>query len=245
MPVKLDLGPRIPRMTMSDEVISRFKDLIARRVLVPGGRLPPERTLAEALDVSRPTLRQGLRALQILGVIRSRQGSGSYLSDHPSDILKAPLEFALAMKGDMTGDMFEARFAIELKLAELAAQRRTETDLREMRAALDAMQAAMGDAELWCKHEIRFHNAIVQAARNSVLATIMEMLSHLLLESRKQTVRLLNDYSGSYRLHDNVFQAIEAGDPARATAAMVEHFSVLAHMRRDGNVNEAKTAHPE
>jgi GntR family transcriptional repressor for pyruvate dehydrogenase complex len=230
--VKLDLGPRISRMTMSDEVISRFKDLISRRVLVPGEKLPPERTLAEAMDVSRPTLRQGLRALQILGVIRSRQGSGSYLSDQPSDILKAPLEFALAMKGTMTDDMFEARFTMELKLAELAAQRRTDADLAEMRGALDAMQAAMGKPELWCKHEIRFHEAIVQAARNSVMATMMEMLSHLLLESRKQTVLLLNDYPRSYRLHDNVFQAIEAGDPARAAAAMVEHFSVLAHMRQ-------------
>lgn len=235
--MKLDLGPRIPRMSMSDEVISRFKDLITRRVLVPGEKLPPERTLAEAMDVSRPTLRQGLRALQILGVIRSRQGSGSYLSDRPSDILKAPLEFALAMKGTMTGDMFEARFAIEVKLAELAAQRRTEADLKEMRSALSSMQAAMGNPELWCKHEIRFHDAIVQAARNPVMATVMEMLSHLLLESRKQTVLLLNDYNRSYRLHDNVFQAIEAGDPVRATAAMVEHFSVLAHMRRDGEVN--------
>jgi len=221
-------------MTMSDEVISRFKDLIGRRVLVPGEKLPPERALAEAMDVSRPTLRQGLRALQILGVIRSRQGSGSFLSDQPSAILKAPLEFALAMKGTMTDDLFEARFAIELKLAELAAQRRTDADLGEMRAALKAMQAAMGNPEIWCKHEIRFHEAIVQAAQNSVMATIMEMLSHLLLESRKQTVLLLNDYPQSYRLHANVFQAIEARDRARATAAIIEHCAVLAHMRQDG-----------
>lgn len=236
--MKLDLGPRISRMTMSDEVISRFKDLIIRRVLVPGDKLPPERTLAEAMQVSRPTLRQGLRALQVLGVIRSRQGSGSYLSDRPSDILKAPLEFALAMKGAMNGDMFEARFTIEVKLAELAAQRRTDEDLIEMQAALDAMSAAKGNPELWCKHEIRFHTAIVQAARNSVMATIMEMLSHLLLESRKQTVRLLNHYSLSYRLHEKVFLAIKDGDPARATTAMVEHFQVLADMRKDKNKTE-------
>jgi GntR family transcriptional repressor for pyruvate dehydrogenase complex len=220
-------------MTMSDEVISRFKDLIKRRVLVPGERLPPERNLAEAMDVSRPTLRQALRALQILGVIRSRQGSGSYLSDTPNDILKAPLEFALAMKGAMAIDLFEARFAIEVKLAELAARRRTGEDLQEMRNALCDMQTAMGQPEEWCKHEIRFHDVLLKAARNSVMASIMEMLSHLLLESRKQTVRLLSNYPASYRLHEDIFLAIEAGDPHRATRAMMEHFSVLENMRRD------------
>jgi DNA-binding FadR family transcriptional regulator len=75
----LDLGPRIQRVVISDEVVARLKSLISKGVFHAGSKLPSERDLADALAVSRPTLRQAIRALQILGVIRSRQGSGSIL----------------------------------------------------------------------------------------------------------------------------------------------------------------------
>jgi GntR family transcriptional repressor for pyruvate dehydrogenase complex len=212
---------------MSDEVIGRFKDLIARRVLAPGAKLPSERDLAQSMDVSRPTLREALRTLQILGVVKTRQGSGNYVADSSSEVLKAPLEFALAMSGTLTTDLFEARCAIEVKVAELAARRRVEEDLKNMRAALSRMKETMGQAEEWCLHEIQFHDSIVVAAKNSVMTTIMEMLSHLLMESRKRTVRSLKDYSASYVAHENVFLAIAAQDPVKAAATMVDHFATL------------------
>src|SRR5215467_2165991 len=98
MPLAFDVGPRINRVAISDELIARFKELIAKRVFVAGHRLPPERDLAEALALSRPTLRQAMRALDIMGVIKARQGSGSYLADSASDIMRVPLEFALGIK---------------------------------------------------------------------------------------------------------------------------------------------------
>lgn len=225
--MNLDLGPQITRVVISDELISRFKELISRGVFVPGTKLPPERELSEALAVSRPTLRQALRALQILGVIRSRQGSGSYLADSASDILREPLEFALAIKGVNKTDLFETRQTLEVRLAELAAARRTEEDLQNMRNALARMKSAMGMPDEWCVHEVRFHDCVVRAAKNAVMATIMEMLSRMLIESRKETVRLLKDYTKSYRSHEGVFVAIEKRDRQGASRAMVEHFTIM------------------
>jgi GntR family transcriptional regulator, transcriptional repressor for pyruvate dehydrogenase complex len=227
MPLSFDIGPRINRVPLSDELIARFKELIAKRVFVPGHKLPPERDLAEALAVSRPTLRQALRALQIMGVIRARQGSGSYLADSASDIMRVPLEFALALKNVAKTDLFETRSTLEVKLASLAAERRTDKDLEDMRQALQAMQKTMGDPEAWCRTEPQFHSCIVQAARNGVMATMIEMLSQMLMESRKETVRLLTDYTSSYLSHENIYTEIEKMDPVGAARMMMEHFSLI------------------
>lgn len=227
MPLSFDVGPRINRVAISDELIARFKELIAKRIFVPGHRLPPERDLAEALAVSRPTLRQAMRALQIMGVIRARQGSGSYLADSASDIMRVPLEFALALKNVAKTDLFETRCTLEVKLASLAAERRTDKDLEDMRQALHEMEKAMGDPESWCRAEPQFHSCIVHAAGNGVMATMIEMLSQMLIESRKETVRLLKDYTSSYLSHENIYIAIERQDATAAATMMMEHFSLM------------------
>src|ERR1051325_2647818 len=135
-------GPQIKRVSISDEVISRFRDLIASRVLTPGCQLPSERELTETLGVSRPTLRQAMKGLQLLGIIRSRQGDGWYLAESTSDFLRAPLDFAIAFKGMAKQDLFEARVAIEVRLAALAAQRRNQADLDRMAHALTGMRTS-------------------------------------------------------------------------------------------------------
>jgi GntR family transcriptional repressor for pyruvate dehydrogenase complex len=240
MPLSFDIGPRINRVAISDEVISRFKELIERGVFVPGHRLPPERDLAEALAISRPTLRQSMRALQIMGVIKARQGSGSYLADSAGEIMRVPVEFALAFKNIAKPDLFETRCTLEVKLASLAAERRTLDDLEAMRASLREMEMAMGDPEAWCRTEPQFHNCIVQAARNGVMATVMEMLSQMLTDSRKETVRLLTDYSSSYRSHESIYVEIEKQDPAAAGKMMLEHFALMEMRARQCNILPAE-----
>ena len=85
----------------------------------------------------------------------------------------------------------------------------------------------MGDPEAWCRDEPIFHSCIVQAARNGVMATMIEMLSQMLLESRKETVQLLTSYGSSYRSHENIYLEIEKKDPAAAARMMIEHFSLI------------------
>lgn len=233
------LGPHITKVAISDELIVRFKELISTGVFKAGDKLPAEWELAQALAVSRPTLRQALRALQILGVVKSRQGSGSYLANSTTDILRVPLEFALALKGTGTADLFETRKTIEVKLAELAALRRTAEDLTQMRRWLDQMKVSMGMPDQWCLHEIGFHRSIVDAAKNGVMASIMEMLSRMLIESRKQTIRILDNYSESFRSHEDVYLAIEKLDPAAATEAMTEHFAVMERRAKQRSLKKA------
>ena len=232
-----ELGPQIKKTGISDEVIFRFKDLISRRVFTAGGRLPPERELALALGVSRPTLRQAMKALQILGVIRIRHGDASYLAESASNILKEPIEFALALKGISRKDLFETRQTLEVRLASLAAERRTEEDLQKMQDALGAMKNSVGVPVQWIRHEMRFHECIVQAAGNEVITTVMEMLSRMLMDSRRETVQLLTNYEDSYQSHHMIYAEIERRDTVGASRAMVEHFAIMEARARQAGLS--------
>lgn len=226
-PARPEWGPQIRRLGVTDEVISRFRDLILQGVLTPGCKLPSERELVDVLGVSRPTLRQALKALQFLGIIRSRQGDGSYLEESTSEILKAPLDFAVAMKGRGQHDLMETRLTIEVKVAALAADRRTVDDLEHLQTALDGMRRSAGVPDAWCAHDIEFHARVVDAAKNAVMASVFEMLSHLLLASRMETVRQLTDYAGSLRSHEQILEAIRRKDAVGAGEAMAEHFRLI------------------
>jgi GntR family transcriptional repressor for pyruvate dehydrogenase complex len=184
-----------------------------------------------------------MRALQIMGVIKARQGSGSYLADSASEIMRVPLEFALALKNVAKTDLFETRRTLEVELASLAAERRTEEDLLAMQRALSDMKAAMGDPDAWCRTEPRFHSCIVQAARNGVMTTIIEMLSQMLMESRKETVRLLSDYSSSYQSHVNIYVEIEKRDASGAARVMMEHFTLIETRGKQSAVTPASPVH--
>jgi GntR family transcriptional repressor for pyruvate dehydrogenase complex len=233
-------GPQIKKVAISDEVILRFRDLIACRVLTPGCQLPSERDLAETLGVSRPTLRQAMKGLQLLGIIRSRQGTGSYLADSTSDILRAPLEFAIAFKGMANHDLFESRQMIEGKLAALAAMRRTDEDLSLMRDALAGMKGSKGLPDEYCEHGFRFHNSIAQASKNSVMISIIEMLSGMLVQGRRESVRLLTDYDSSYLGHEQIFIKIEQQDANGAAEAMAEHFRSMEERARSAGLTSAE-----
>lgn len=219
-----DWGPQVKRVAIADEVISRFRALIAGKVLTPGCQLPPERELVDILGVSRPTLRQALKGLQVLGIIRSRQGAGSYLSDSTSEMLRVPLEFAIAFKGTPHNDLFEARQLIEVKLAALAAERRSNNDLKRIYDALVVMGSFKGNPERYCEHGLRFHACIADASQNTVMMSIIEMLAGLLMEARRQSVRRLVDYDASYRDHEQIALNIEKQDVDGASRAMLEHF---------------------
>jgi GntR family transcriptional repressor for pyruvate dehydrogenase complex len=101
-----------------------------------------------------------------------------------------------------------------------------------MRRALGEMEKAMGDPEAWCRTEPEFHGCIVRAARNGVMTTIIEMLSQMLMESRKETVRLLTDYTSSYRSHENIYVEIDKQDSTAAAKMMMEHFALIEKMAK-------------
>jgi GntR family transcriptional repressor for pyruvate dehydrogenase complex len=207
----------------TEEVVARVSELIRSAQLKPGDRLPPERELSKQLGVSRPSLRAGLRALSSMGVLRSRQGAGTFVADGPPTLDSEPLRLLAALHGFSFDHMFETRSILEVGAAGLAAENATSEQLATLADEIAEMYASLSDPQEYLVHDIRFHRAIAEASGNPTLATLVEMVSAVMYERRRETIERAHDFSESLELHQQVYRAIRARQPEEARAAMREH----------------------
>ena len=212
----------IPKASFFQEVILRFEDLLRSGALKPGEKLPSEPELALAFQVSRPTLREALKAMNLLGLLVSRNGDGTYVSDDHGRLFRNALYFSsLLTTVDFLG-LIEARIAIEPFLAEQAATRATAGDLQRMKECIDGMQAGVGRFEPYLAAEVAFHDEIARAARSPILQAILNSLRDLLLEGRR---KITADQTGpdNLQFHMRIFEAIRKRSPSLARCRMLEH----------------------
>jgi GntR family transcriptional repressor for pyruvate dehydrogenase complex len=204
-------------------VVQHVRALIERGELKPGDRLPPERELAVQLGVSRPSVRAGLRSLAAIGVLQTRHGAGTFITDGPPTLGSEPLSFLAALHGFTRDEMFEARRALEVGVAGLAAERATAEHVATMSDEVQGMYTALEDPQAFLDYDLRFHRAVASAASNPVLGALIEMVAALFFERRRETIERARNLRESADLHRKVYQAIRARDPEAARAAMDEH----------------------
>jgi GntR family transcriptional repressor for pyruvate dehydrogenase complex len=208
------------------QVVEHVRRLIVAGHLKPGDRLPPERDLARQIGVSRPSLRSGLRSLEAMGVIRARQGSGTYISDGPPRLGEGPLQFLAALHGFTRDEMFEARRVLEVNTAALAAERAGPEELAVMADEVANMFASLEDPQEYLRHDVQFHRAVAAGSLNPVLATLIDTVAELVYETRRLTVERATDLRESAEMHRRIYQAIKARDPERARREMDEHLDL-------------------
>ena len=207
----------------TEDVIARVSALIKTSQLKAGDRLPPERELAKHLGVSRPSLRAGLRAMSSMGVLKSRQGAGTFVADGPPMLDSEPLRLLAALHGFSFNHMFEARSILEVGAAGLAAEHATGEQLATLADEIAEMYANLNDPQQYLVHDICFHRAVAAASNNPTLVTLVEMVSAVMYERRRETIERAHDFSESLELHQQVYRAIRARQPEEARAAMREH----------------------
>jgi GntR family transcriptional regulator, transcriptional repressor for pyruvate dehydrogenase complex len=229
------LGP-VPRPRLYEQIVQQLNQHIARAGLGPGDRLPPERELAARLGVSRASVAQALVALEVLGVVSVRHGDGAVIVEHATD---RQVVAALRAHRDRLPDVIEARSALEVKLASLAARRRTEDDLAEIDAALAAMAADVEAGGRGVEGDERFHAAVTTAGHSALLARLMREISDLIRETRLESLSQPDRPRASLAGHRRIAEAIRAGDAPGAATAMHDHIelvsdvAVLAHDGRE------------
>jgi GntR family transcriptional regulator, transcriptional repressor for pyruvate dehydrogenase complex len=207
-------------------VVQHVRGLIERGELRPGDRLPPERELAVQLGVSRPSVRAGLRSLAAIGVLQTRHGAGTFITDGPPMLGSEPLSFMAALHGFTRDEMFEARRALEVGVAGLAAERATDEQIATIAEEVTGMFASLDDPQTFLIHDIRFHRAVASASGNPILASLVEMVSALFYEQRRKTAQHGRDLKQSAQMHRVIYHAVRAHDPKRARSAMSEHLSL-------------------
>ena len=198
----------------------------------PGQRLPPERALADSLGVGRSLIREALKALTLLGLVEVRPGDGTYLRRRPSNLLPASFEWGLLLGENQLGDVIEARRELELILAGLAARRRTEQDIAELRLLLEQMRDATEAAE-FVAADVAFHLRIAQAARNSVLQSMLSGTQSLLHAWISRVIAAADSTQPSYLEHEPVFRAIRDGNAAAARKAIRQHLDLASARLND------------
>lgn len=230
-------GPMLAPFSRSREPVSNEVAQVLLTHLVsgeykPGQRLPPERALADSLGVGRSLIREALKALTLLGLIEVRPGDGTYLRRRPSNLLPASFEWGLLLGENQLEDVMEARQELEVVLAGLAAERRTDEDIAELRVLLEAMRDAT-EATDFVAADVAFHLRVAQAAKNSVLQSMHGGTQSLLHAWISRVIAAADETKPSYLEHEPVFQAISDGDVAAARSAISRHLQLAGARLND------------
>lgn len=225
--------------TSAEEVVQHLREMIHNGELRPGDRLPSERDLAKLLGVSRPTLRVAICSLAAIGVLRSRQGAGTFVvkDEDPPSLDSSPLRLMASLRGFTSAEMFEARRALEMAVAGLAAERTTGEQLASIAEELAGMYASLEEPEQYLVHDMRFHQLIAAASGNRILTALMNMVATILLDVRSKTVKQAKDLRESAEMHQKIYRAIRDHDPEKARIAMRDHL-VLAEKAQQSEAVE-------
>jgi GntR family transcriptional repressor for pyruvate dehydrogenase complex len=211
-----------------EQVLERLRAYVAEAGLKAGDKLPAERELAASLGVSRASVKQAIVVLEVQGLVDARHGGGTYLVRDTLDV--EPVE-QLVERRKRLPEVLEAREALETKLAELAAERRTEDELDDIRESLDYMRDEIVAGGFGVEGDRRFHAAVTAAAHSSLLADFMKTIAGQITESRNESLRQPGRPYRSLAQHTAIYEAIAAGDPKKAAAAMRKHVRTVAKVR--------------
>jgi GntR family transcriptional repressor for pyruvate dehydrogenase complex len=235
----------IDRSGITELVIRRIKELLTSGELRAGSRLPPERQLAEMFNISRPSLRTALRALSVMGIIRAKPGTGTFIADSLPEVLNEPMHFMMLIHQTSLEELFEVRRTIEAALAECAAQRASDADIALLAIEVQAMRRAIGDPEEFLKHDIAFHKTIARASGNRVMSVVMDTVALLLYETRRQTVGRSTDFREAVGWHQRIYDAIRRRETRRAKDLMTRHLSAAQHAYESEGRNGSMAAHKQ
>jgi len=220
----LPLG-RLARPRLYEQLVEQLLGYIESAKLQPGDLLPAERDLAERLGVSRATLAQALVALEVLGVIDVHHGTGAVLRHRASvaSVIKGLREHQSRLP-----DIVEARSTLEVRLAALAAERRTDEDLAAIDRALGTMREEIDDGGRGAQGDELFHQAVTTAAHSPVLAQLMAFIGEMVLETRLESLGQPGRPEQSLESHRSITAAIRGQDPTAAAAAMQRHIELVS-----------------
>ncbi len=211
-----------------EQVLERLRAYVSEAGLKAGDKLPAERELAASLGVSRASVKQAIVVLEVQGLVEARHGGGTYLVRDTLDV--EPVE-QLVERRKRLPEVLEAREALETKLAELAAERRTDDELADIRDSLDFMRDEIIGGGFGVEGDRRFHAAVTAAAHSSLLADFMKTIAGQITESRNESLRQPGRPHRSLAQHTAIYEAIAAGDPKKAAAAMRKHVRTVAKVR--------------
>jgi GntR family transcriptional repressor for pyruvate dehydrogenase complex len=210
-----------------EEVVAQIQRLMTDGRLKPGDKLPPERELAEAFSVSRTSVRDAIRVLELMGLLEPRQGEGTVVRDLSPDSLVNPLASLLVRNRMRMAELFDVRKMLEPPLAGRAAVNATDAELANLQEILRRQEQKVRRGELAIDEDSEFHYAIATAARNGVVLRVLDVLMDLLRESRERSLQVAGRLERSFEAHRRIMSALTSRNAAASEAAMRQHIEEI------------------
>jgi GntR family transcriptional regulator, transcriptional repressor for pyruvate dehydrogenase complex len=215
-------GP-VKRSSLRDDIADRIIRNILDGHFRFGEKLPAERDLAIYLDVGRPTVREALRALAVIGMVEVRPGEGTFVVSHHGDFVARAFSWAMLLDAQTATEVVQARAAIETELAGLAATRMEPAQLEQLDRLVADMESQIGDREAFTQSDVAFHLAIADAAGNVTLSRLLGATQSLLEQWIDRALRAPQTFEVALEQHRAILDALRTGDEEQARAAMRSH----------------------
>lgn len=226
--MNLELISKTENTDLQNAIICKIKDLINSKNLEPGDKLPSERMMSEKFGVTRSNVREAIQKLEFYGLLKSIPQSGTFVANIGVIAMNGIIDDIVQLKKPDFKSLVETRVLLELKSVRLAALRRTEDDLRQIKEALDAFAKKVlkgGDA---VQEDLLFHLAIANASGNSTLNTFMlKITPEIITNFKKYHVCDEKQALIGIKEHENIYNAIKEQDSKKAKSMMKHHFDAL------------------
>lgn len=226
--MKLEILTKSENSEIQKEIISKIRDLINYKNLEPGDKLPSERMLSDKFEVSRSNVREAIQKLEFYGLLKSIPQSGTFVANIGVIAMNGMIEDILRLNEPDFKSLVETRILLELKTSRLAALRRTDEDLENMKATLNAFRDKVLNGEDAVQEDLLFHLAIAKASGNSTMNTFMLIITpEIITNFREHHVCDAKMSQRGIKDHQAIFNAIEEQNPQLAKQKMKEHFREL------------------
>ena len=220
-------------MTVTDLAILKIKEMILNGELAPGDRLPPEKELSERLGLSRSSMREAVKALEVIRVLDVKRGDGTYVTSLEPRLLLEAMSFVVDLHHDASIlELFAVRRLLEPAATAIAASRITDEDVKGLRAQVNSVDDHTSVEQL-VDHDLEFHGAIVNLAGNAYLSTLLESLSGATVRARVwRGLTQENSVTRTLEEHRAIVDALAIGDAPLAHVLATVHVSGVEHWLR-------------
>jgi GntR family transcriptional repressor for pyruvate dehydrogenase complex len=215
----------VKKKTLTDMVAEQLIGLI-QKDMKDGEKLPSERDLMELLEVGRSSIREALRALEMIGLVETRTGDGTFVTKDTKLLFRKPMEWGIFDNEKSIMDLIEARKIFETALVDTVVDRITDEELGMMEAAVIQMEKIQPpNQELFLHADLRFHEIFVRATRNEVLIETMNLSMRTLEKERTFSIAKSTNYKKIADYHREVFEFLKARNKEKTRDAMMAHMS--------------------
>lgn len=219
---KMDSIKPIEKVDLNKVIVKRLIEFILNE-LADDDKLPSEKELMENLHIGRSSLREALRAVEAIGLITIRAGSGSYVTKEPGRLVKKQIEYGLFQDKHSLEELIIARRAFDIGIVDLVIEKISESQLNKLERCVNDMESSGSDLKAMLSADFKFHQILYRSTGNTILYHISDIVMQIIQEVRTDYFRKKEDFQKSYHIHIEILEALRNRNKKKLLTAILNH----------------------